>query len=235
MNILLYVIIFVIGMIFGGLTTLINRIKLSKRIATLKPYILSTIISGTIFVLFALSMDLTIVTLTKDMLMYFIFATLYISILFIVAGIDKEKSEIDKTALLLGFTISTLYMVYTYITNNDISVYRYAIYLLFVCILIIADTIYMKSKAKQNYTLNVLLLSMVMILFTYEGVYFLTITYTLLIIGIKLLLNKIINRKIKYVKSDEKVKVKIPVAYYMCLANIVMLLITNYYVFYMNV
>ena len=235
MNILLYITIFVIGMIFGALTTLLCRIKLKQKVTIVKPYILRATLSGIIFVLFALSINLNQNTLTKDMLIYFIFTTLYISILFIIATIDKNEKRVYKIILLFGFIVVTVYMIYTYVTSSDISIYRYATYLLIVCALIIADTIYMKRKAKQNYTLNVLLLSMLMILFTYEEVYFLTATYALLIIGIKLILNKIKNRKIKYVKFDEHAKAKIPIAYYMCLANIIMLLITNYYIFYQYV
>ena len=58
MNILLYITIFVIGMIFGALTTLLCRIKLKQKVTIVKPYILRATLSGIIFVLFALSINL---------------------------------------------------------------------------------------------------------------------------------------------------------------------------------
>lgn len=150
MNILLYITIFVIGMIFGALTTLLCRIKLKQKVTIVKPYILRATLSGIIFVLFALSINLNQNTLTKDMLIYFIFTTLYISILFIIATIDKNEKRVDKIILLFGFIVVTVYMIYTYVTSSDISIYRYATYLLIVCALIIADTIYMKLKSKSK-------------------------------------------------------------------------------------
>ncbi len=52
--------------------------------------------------------------------------------------------------ILLGFLlIMAIYMIYTYIADKNKTVYGYIIYLFIICILIIADTIYMKRK-KQN-------------------------------------------------------------------------------------
>ncbi len=166
------------------------------------------------------------------MLINFMFATFYIATLFVIAKIDKKEHRIDKKMILLGFLLMAIYMIYTYIADKNKTVYGYIIYLFIICILIIADTIYMKRKAKQSYTLNILMLSMIMILFTYEGVFFFTVNYTLLIIGFKLLISKIANKKTRYVKTDKKTQLQIPIAYYMCIANIIMLLITNYYIFY---
>ena len=43
---------------------------------------------------------------------------------------------------------------------------------------------------------------------------------------------KTVAKKTRYVKTDKKTQLQIPIAYYMCIANIIMLLITNYYIFY---
>lgn len=232
MNIILYLTIFIIGAILGTLTTLISKIKLKEKVARKKPYIINSILSGIIFILFSISIKLNIKTLNTDMLTYFIFSTFYIAILYVIAKIDKKEHRIDKKMILLGFLLMAIYMIYTYMVEKSKTVYGYIIYLFIICILIIADTLYMKRKAKQSYTLNILILSMIMILFTYEGVFFFTVNYTLLIIGFKLLINKIANKRTKYIKTDKKVQLEIPIAYYMCIANIIMLLITNYYIFY---
>ena len=43
-----------------------------------------------------------------------------------------------------------IYMIYTYIADKNKTVYGYIIYLFIICILIIADTIYMKRKSKTK-------------------------------------------------------------------------------------
>ena len=225
MNVILYLTIFIIGAILGTLTTLIVKTTLKEKVTRKRPYIVNAILSGIIFILFSISIKLNIKTINTDMLINFIFATFYIATLFVIAKIDKKM-------ILLGFLLMAIYMIYTYIADKNKTVYGYIIYLFIICILIIADTIYMKRKAKQSYTLNILMLSMIMILFTYEGVFFFTVNYTLLIIGFKLLISKIANKKTRYVKTDKKTQLQIPIAYYMCIANIIMLLITNYYIFY---
>ena len=225
MNVILYLTIFIIGAILGTLTTLIVKTTLKEKVTRKRPYIVNSILSGIIFILFSISIKLNIKTINTDMLINFMFATFYIATLFVIAKIDKKM-------ILLGFLLMAIYMIYTYIADKNKTVYGYIIYLFIICILIIADTIYMKRKAKQSYTLNILMLSMIMILFTYEGVFFFTVNYTLLIIGFKLLISKIANKKTRYVKTDKKTQLQIPIAYYMCIANIIMLLITNYYIFY---
>ena len=232
MNVILYLTIFIIGAILGTLTTLIVKTTLKEKVTRKRPYIVNSILSGIIFILFSISIKLNIKTINTDMLINFMFATFYIATLFVIAKIDKKEHRIDKKMILLGFLLMAIYMIYTYIADKNKTVYGYMIYLFIICILIIADTIYMKRKAKQSYTLNILMVSMIMILFTYEGVVFFTVNYTLLIIGFKLLISKIANKKTRYVKTDKKTQLQIPIAYYMCIANIIMLLITNYYIFY---
>ena len=206
MNVILYLTIFIIGAILGTLTTLIVKTTLKEKVTRKRPYIVNSILSGIIFILFSISIKLNIKTINTDMLINFMFATFYIATLFVIAKIDKKEHRIDKKMILLGFLLMAIYMIYTYIADKNKTVYGYIIYLFIICILIIADTIYMKRKAKQSYTLN--------------------------IIGFKLLISKIANKKTRYVKTDKKTQLQIPIAYYMCIANIIMLLITNYYIFY---
>ena len=72
-----------------------------------------------------------------------------------------------------------------------------------------------------------------MLLFTYEGCTFLTIEFTLLSISIKLLIDKMREKRIKYKKEDINTKTnKIPFAFYLCVTNIIMLIWTNIIIFY---
>ena len=166
-DIILYILIFCIGTLFGSFFTLaIYRIPLGKDIThersfcpncnhklsfldmipilsyillggkcryckqKIRPrYLLLEILSGIVFVLFAMSIKLNILTSPVSSLVYFIFGLLYIATLFIIAGIDKEKIKIEKSVLLFGYVVEALYIVYLYVVEKDPNVYKYVIYL----------------------------------------------------------------------------------------------------------
>lgn len=195
-------------------------------------YILLEILSGVVFVLFAASIKISIFNLNNQILIYFIVGLLYLATLFIIAGIDKERIRIEKPVLLFGFICVTLYMIYLYIVENDTSIYRYVIYLMISCILLLFSIVYLRKKGQDSYSIDVLLLSMLMVLFTYETVYIYTVIITLLAISIQLLIQKLSEKKSKIVKKVKIENTKIPIGFYMCVSNIIMLLITNYVIFY---
>ena len=152
-------------------------------------YILLEIFSGIVFVLFALSIKLNIYNLTVSNITYFVFGLLYIAGLFIISGIDKEKFKIQNEVVLYLIIVEAIYIIYLYVIEHT-SIYRYVIYLLILAILMTLNTIYYKRKVKDNYTLENLILINVMLIFTYEACTILTITFTLLVISIKLLIDK---------------------------------------------
>ena len=139
MNVILYLTIFIIGAILGTLTTLIVKTTLKEKVTRKRPYIVNSILSGIIFILFSISIKLNIKTINTDMLINFMFATFYIATLFVIAKIDKKEHRIDKKMILLGFLLMAIYMIYTYIADKNKTVYGYIIYLFIICILIIAD------------------------------------------------------------------------------------------------
>ncbi len=195
-------------------------------------YILLEILSGLAFVLFAASIKLSVFNMNYQTLAYFGFGLLYIATLFIIAGIDKERIRIEKPVLLFGFICVTLYMIYLYIVENDTTVYRYVIYLILSCLLLLFSIVYLKKKAKDSYVIDVLILSMLMVLFTYETVYIYTVTTTLLAVSLQLLIKHLCERKVKIVKKVKIEDAKIPVGFYMCTANIIILIMTNFVIFY---
>jgi len=68
-----------------------------------------------------------------------------------------------------------------------------------------------------------------MLIFTYECCTILTVTFTLLAIAIKLIADKINKKRTKYINKENS---KIPIGFYLCVTNIITLLITNFIVFY---
>ena len=194
------------------------------------------ILTGVIFVLFAASIKLSLFTTSLSTLIYFIIGLIYITILLIILGIDKKYIKVDKSALIIGFICVTAYLIYLYITERpiDISMYRYVIYLVIACFLVLFSVIYLKKKGKDSYTIDVLMLSIFMILYTYEAVYIYTVMITLIAIALQLIIHNILKRKknSKYVKGIKIENAKIPIAFYMGVANLIALLITNFTIFY---
>ena len=195
-------------------------------------YLLLEVLSGIVFVLFAASIKLSLFNFNQQTLVYFVAGLLYIATLFIISGIDKERIEIEKPVLLFGFICVTLYMIYLYIVENDTSIYRYVIYLILSCLLLLFSIEYLRKKGKDSYAIDVLTLSMLMVLFTYETVYIYTVIVTLLAVAIQLLIQEVTTHKTKAVKKINISKVKIPIGFYMCTANIIIMIVINFAIFY---
>lgn len=195
-------------------------------------YILLELLSGITFVIFGLSIKFSLYTINHQILIYFCIGLLYLASLFIIAGIDKERIRIEKPVLLFGFICVTIYMIYLYVVENDASIYRYVIYLILSCLLLLFSIVYLKKKGKDSYSIDVLVLSMLMVLYTYETVYIYTVITTLLAVSIQLLLKHLNKKKVKFVKHMKLENSKVPIGFYMCTANIIILLITNFIIFY---
>ncbi|MCI9178036.1 MAG: prepilin peptidase [Clostridia bacterium] len=194
-------------------------------------YLLLEVLSGLIFVLFALSIKFNILALNVSTIVYFIFGLFYLATLFIISGIDKEKHQIQKSVLLFGYIIETVYIIYLYIVEKDPNVYRYVIYLSIICILTVLDIVWLRKKVKNSYLVEILLLGMLLLTFTYEAVTILTIIFTIFASSFYLLLKKLVRKKKKNVQSSEK-SIVIPIGFYLCVTNIICLIVSNFYIFY---
>ena len=190
-------------------------------------YFILEFCSGLVFILFALSIKLNIYTLTAQTIIYFIFGLLYIAGLFIVSGIDKEKINIQNEVTLYLTIVEAEYIIYLCIVDSA-SIYRYVIYLLTLVILTMANTIYYKKKVKNNYTLDCLILLNIMLIFTYECCSILTVIFTLLAMSIKVLIDKINQKRANYSKTNKK----LPIGFFLCVTNIITLITTNCIIFY---
>ena len=178
-------------------------------------------------------MKLNLLTSNLSTWVYFGFGLLYFVTLFIIAGIDKEKIKIEKSVLLFGYLVETLYIIYLYIVEKDPNIYRYVIYLAIICILILIDIAILRKKAKNSYPVEILLLCMLFLTFTYETVTFLTITFTLICIVFHQLGYKLIGKKHNAKqKKAKQTQLTIPIGFYLCVTNIICLIITNLYIFY---
>ncbi len=269
-DIVLYILIFCIGSLFGSFFTLaVYRIPLGKDIThersfcpncnhklsfldmipilsyiflggkcryckqKIRPrYLLLEILSGMVFVLFAMSIKLTILQTNLSTFVYFVFGLLYFATLFIIAGIDKEKTKLENSVLLFGYVVETIYILYLYIVEKDPNIYRYVIYLGIICLLVVLDIVFLRKKAENNYTVEILLLCMLFLTFTYETVTIFTIGLTLFAIAFTQIGRKIKKNAKKSIKTTKRETIKVPVAFYLCVSNIICLLLTNFCIFY---
>lgn len=240
MDYILYLLIFVIGLMVGKYINY-EVYKTQKKQGEIQQnsyfqkYFIQ-IITGVLFVFFAASIKISLFTSPISVFIYLVAGIIYLTILLIIAGIDRKEIKIDKSALIIGFICVAAYMIYLYIVEKpvDISSYRYIIYLALACFLVLFSVIYLKRKGKDSYTIDILMFSIYMILFTYEAVYIYTVMITLIAVALQLVINGIIKRKknSKYVKGIKVENSKIPVGFYMGVANIMGLLITNFTMFY---
>ena len=194
-------------------------------------YFILEILSGLTFLLFAISLNINIYNLELEKIILLAFTYLYFAGIFIIAGIDKEKLKIQKQVLIYTIIISAIYMVYLSIMQK-MNINIYLIYLLIIILLIILDTLKLRKKAQESYCINVLILAICMAIYTGEQVFLLTVIYTLLACSMYLLLKKIIKKAKKYIKQENKQNTKLPIAFFMCICNIILYIFINFAINY---
>lgn len=248
MNIFFYIIIFIIGTLFGSFYTLaVYRIPKRQDIlythsycpncnhklgfldlfplfsyillrgkcryckTKIRPrYFIIELCLGSAFLLLAVSLNINIYNLNiMKLLSYFIYAT----ILVIIAGIDRENTKINKDVLIFGFSLEFIYIIYQ-CTLKDADVYKYVIYLPIVIMLLIISIISLKKKMKEEYFIQILFLSLFMIIFRGGYTYILSVILTLIAIAFY----KIINKKVQ----------KLPIGFYLCVSNLIIIIATNF-------
>ncbi len=190
-------------------------------------YLLLEVFTGLIFLLFAVSLNLSMYTLTINQIVYLIISILYLVGIIIIAGIDKERIIIQKGLLLYETILISICIVYLCIVENT-NIYRYAIYLLALAILVALENIYIKKTKKDNYTLQILELSIIMILFGGGKTYVLTTILTLIIIIIKGIKNLIKKNNKCNEKNNELYYNKFPIGFYLICCNIISIIILNF-------
>lgn len=191
-------------------------------------YLLLEILSGMVFLLFALSLKLGVLNLSTNLIVYFLLFILYIASLFIIAGIDKERITIQKELLVFGIVLIFAYMTYVCIQNSE-AIYTYIIYLTVVILLLVADTVFIKKKLKESYLIENLMLVLYMVIFSGPFIAYMTIVTALLCIGIGELIRKIKEKvKSKVITKVHDDKIRVPIGFYLCISNILLMIVYNF-------
>lgn len=192
-------------------------------------YFLFELLTGIVFVLFALSLHIDLYNLTLETIIYFVIGILYFTGLFMIAGINKEKGTIQSSVLYYNVIISIIYIIYSY-TLDQSNVYKYAIYLSILLILILWNTDLFRKNFKYNSVIQTLILIMNMLIFTGEYITIATLLLVIFTIGIENIIQYIRLRKSPKVitKSTKK-----PIVFYICVSNVIMLIGSNFLINYM--
>lgn len=249
MQIFLYLIIFIIGTFFGSFFTLaVYRIPKKEDILIkhsycpncnnklglfdlfpvfsyvflggkcrycknkIRPrYLILELLSGVTFLILAISIKFNVFNINS--ILKLVFLLVYVSILFIIAGIDKENIKIEKSVLIFGYIIEILYMIYQY-TLNNFNVYQYVIYTIGFIILLFISNINCKKKYINKYFMQNLFLLVYILIGGGLPIFIYTIFLTL----ITFIIYKI-NYKLKFTQ--------IPIGFYLCLYNIIIVILLN--------
>lgn len=191
-------------------------------------YLILETISGLFFVVVAYLMGLSIFNIEIAKVIEYSFFALYFTFIVLMAGIDKEKREINRDALAYGIILSILYMIYLYIIEKN-SIYRYIIYLVLYVIILLVDNITLKKYAKNKYITLLLLVVIIMAIITGEFVAYESVIITLISIALDTIVHKIKNKK---EKKEENYLQKEQIGYMLGISNMIIfvfILICNYY------
>lgn len=186
-------------------------------------YLLLEVLSGIVFLLGYLALNMQFPYFTISKIAYFIaFVFMYVT-LAIILGIDKENRNIHKGVLTFGWIMQGIYILYLYVMYKN-SMYRYSMYLILMIILFIIDTVLMKKKGKNNYVLQILMLLTYIAACVGEELSLIIILVSILLIALYNLIFKILLKK------------EIPqtrIGFFLCLTTIVLFIIESYMKFYL--
>ena len=112
------------------------------------------------------------------------------------------------------------------------NIYRYGIYLILYILVLVLDTVTLRWYAKNSYAAGILLMIITMGIFTGEYVTGNALIFTLLAILFDVLINKIKERKKRRKKPEKEITKKISIGFYLGGLNMIMLILMLYLINY---
>lgn len=241
MNIFLYITLFLIGVVIGNFWKVAiyripqninimkkvvsypdsnhdnHKAKISKMMQRLF-YALSV---GILFVVLATIMKIDENYLQLSSIIMYLFATVYLTILIIITGIDKEHIKIEKKVIMSGIILSIIYIIYLY-TIEPSCIYFNTICLGIYLILLVLDTFFIRRYATNSYTLGILMLLNFILIFSKIEIFI----YTIIMSIVDVLLYILILQKIQKKNGNKKIKFnEIPIGYFIGVSNIIIFFI----------
>lgn len=230
MNIFLYTILFIIGTIIGYYCAL-TAIEIPKKLDLRKTHysknsneklvsnLTYTLIGGVSSVVLANTLKINANNYDISSIVIYFFAMIYISVLTLIGGIDRNYSKISKSVLAFGVVSSILYMIYLFAIDLS-SVYLNIKYLIIYMVLLIIDAFLLRKFAKDSYIINLLIL--ITIISVYSN--FTILIYTLLLSLVATILYILILKSQQRKNGNKKLDIaKTPVGFFIASSNIIVL------------
>lgn len=126
-------------------------------------YLILELLSGLTFLILAIAVKIDIFSVNS--IINVVFVLIYASILFIIAGIDKENINIEKSVLIFGFIFELLYIIYQY-TLKNLNVYQYVMYLIMLVAALFILKFIKNNNERKRYIIQNLFLSLYMIIYS---------------------------------------------------------------------
>ena len=236
MNIFLYVILFLIGAIVGSFwQRAIYRIPrnismMKKGVTYIEPeskskflkrlvHLFYPLLGGISFVVFGKILEIDTNSLKISSVIMYLFTILYLTTLVIIAGIDQKSIKIEKKMTTSGIIISLIYIVYLYIVDPS-SIYFNTVCLAVYLILLTIDTILLRKYAENSYTIGILMLLNIILVFSETEIF----AYTMVMTAIEIIIYMLILQLNKKKNGNKKIRLdKVPVGYFILVSNIAIL------------
>ncbi len=229
MELLIYVLIFIIGMIFGNFSQ-IALYKITYKKENKKQLYINwkmNILMGIVSIGIFNSLNFSIKNISFLTIIEYVYLMIFVSTLSILAVIDKKNKKIYKPIVFTGCVIAGIYIIYLYITKNVeiFSIYKYVIYFIIVFTLSIITSKH--RYFKYSYLLEIMMICIYMNMFVVSEVFLITAVLTMISLTIGILIQK---RKQKIDNSDilaENKNLDIPIGMYLCISNIIAMIISG--------
>ena len=190
-------------------------------------YLVLEVLSGLLFVVFAMALKIDLYYFNWSNAVFYLFTILYLTLIVLIGGIDKENRKIERPVLAYGVIISLIYIIYLYVIEKA-NLLRYAIYLGTFVVILILDNVTLTKYRKNSYLNGILMLLFIMAVFTGEYITINSIIVATLAMAIYLLIHKIVD-KVKNTKDTEKILSKdIRIGYFICISNVIIFLIMTF-------
>lgn len=230
MELLIYVFIFIIGIIFGNCSQIALYKIIYKKENKKQLYInwKMNILMGIVSIGIFNSLNFSIKNISFLTIIEYVYLMIFVSTLVILALIDKKNKKIYKPIVFTGCVIAGIYIIYLYITKNVeiFSIYKYVIYFIIVFTLSIITSKH--RYFKYSYLLEIMMICIYMNMFVVSEVFLITAILTMISLTIGILTQK---RKQKIDNSDilaeNNNNLDIPIGMYLCISNIIAMIISG--------
>ena len=193
-------------------------------------YFCLELLSGIVFLLLYLALNINLYHIELSKVAYFISIILFISTIFLIAGIDKEKRSISKPVLVFGILIQIAYVIYLYFSEQK-NINRYIILLILEIIFAIIENWVLKNKAKSAYPLEILEYCIYINFIINEPLDFvILIIATLISIAIYTIIYKLkkCNEETNILEEKNAEALMMPIGFLISISTIIIVIINTY-------